>query len=660
MHTAYRHAAVARSRPQGVPTLESLQSAAPLVGLPQPAREEAHRWERSFPTIRISWSPPTISNCVAARARKHISSPRLHLPCWLRHAVPYICNTVNTFPSRPAPPPTWRTVTHLVPPRSPSLPCATRRLLWRMMHEALPPNASAIPFDADAFSSTFDTQPPRLQVGTLRTHGRGMANPGMSASTTLCFTAGALHKTRRVHVLRLHWPSFLLPVECPAPAISGKYDLAFHLCKGRRHARWHVHVADSSCPSVLLPVPPIAQAALSWAWAQHFTAFANDFNYLLECLPYASAASAAVTDSPAAAADAAAALAAGGEASDEELERYQAVLAQMVGFLRDNEMFACLATLLQNAVSRGLALVRHGKVCGMSPHAAAAVAAFSTPLVLDAETASEPGTPAAAASAAAAVGGNRNGALAAALAALTAAVAAGSGAAGGDDADDAAGGAYSDRLLRAGSGSLASWCGDSAPPSPCRTPYGAPAKPEEPGPSAAFGFILATADSAATASTSAAAETPAAQHSSIAAKTACAAAPAASSRLAAAAVPLLLLVLLALVNAFLCGGARAAASDSGSAASIRRAVSALALLPLAVKAAAALLLPLAAAGSTHAGAAPTAKSGYVGTATAGAMRMAGGCERWAVAVALSATAWRVAGAVEGAEGSSSSSSSCAW
>ncbi len=530
-----------------------------------------------------------------------------------------------------------------------------------MMHEALPPNASTIPFDADAFSSTFDTQPPRLQVGAA---GIRILSRGMGICLTWCVG---------------HGRCLALDPSCTCVVGSTGYG-AYGLSTIRHQSAlatmaWLSIVAMAAVmfavpcilltPRVLLlcSPSPLAQAALSWAWAQHFTAFANDFNYLLECLPY-SAAAAAGTDSPAAAAAAAAAAAegtadaaaaaAGGEASDEELERYQAVLAQMVGFLRDNEMFACLATLLQNAVSRGLVLVRHGEVCGMSPRAAAAVAAFSTPLVLDTETASEPGTPVAAA--AATFGGNRNGALAAALAALTAAVAAGSGAAGGDDADDAAGSTYGDRLSRSGSGSLASWYGDSVPPSPYRTPCGAPAKPEEPEPNAAFSFT--PADSAASASASAASvETPATHPTSVATKTARAAAPAASSRLAAAAVPLLLLVLLALFNAFLCGGARAAASARGSAVSIRRAVSALALLPLAVKAAAALLLPLAAAGSTHAGEAPTAKSGYVRIATVGAMRMAGGCERWAVAVALGAAAWRVAGAVEGAEGSSSI---CAW
>ncbi|EFJ43210.1 hypothetical protein VOLCADRAFT_96686 [Volvox carteri f. nagariensis] len=65
---------------QGIPTLESFQDAAPLMGLPQAAREEAHR------------------------------------------------------------------------------------LLWRMMHEALPYNHSVLPYDADAFRSPVDLLPPKLQA----------------------------------------------------------------------------------------------------------------------------------------------------------------------------------------------------------------------------------------------------------------------------------------------------------------------------------------------------------------------------------------------------------------------------------------------------------------------------------------------------------------
>ncbi|GLC45793.1 hypothetical protein PLESTB_001155500 [Pleodorina starrii] len=165
----------------GVPTLESFGYAAPLMGLPQAARDEAHR------------------------------------------------------------------------------------LLWRMMHEALPPNHSVLPYDPDAFRSPIDRMAPRLQ------------------------------------------------------------------------------------------------AALSWAWSHHFRAFAQDFCYLLDCPPPGAAAAVAAAaagctprvtnadDIDGAAAAAATAAAA------EESAHYQSVLAQMVVFLRDNDMFACLATLLQTAVARGLA-----------------------------------------------------------------------------------------------------------------------------------------------------------------------------------------------------------------------------------------------------------------------------------------------------------------
>ncbi|GIL49554.1 hypothetical protein Vafri_5899, partial [Volvox africanus] len=168
---------------QGVPTLESFQDPAPLMGLPQAARDEAHR------------------------------------------------------------------------------------LLWRMMHEALPANHSVLPYDPDAFRTPIDLLPPKLQ------------------------------------------------------------------------------------------------AALSWAWTHHFRPFAHDFGFLLESLPAAEtvgggdrevAAAAACTPHVAASPSYTAEVADG---NVDELSHYQSVLAQMVAFLRDNDMFACLATLLQTAVARGLTLL---------------------------------------------------------------------------------------------------------------------------------------------------------------------------------------------------------------------------------------------------------------------------------------------------------------
>ncbi|GLC45792.1 hypothetical protein PLESTM_001780300 [Pleodorina starrii] len=181
---------VGDERVKGVPTLESFEDAAPLMGLPQAARDEAHR------------------------------------------------------------------------------------LLWRMMHEALPPNHSVLPYDPDAFRSPIDRMAPRLQ------------------------------------------------------------------------------------------------AALSWAWSHHFRAFAQDFGYLLDCPPPGAACdtspyaggpgAAAAFGSPyGTSADDISGVAATATAAAEESAHYQSVLAQMVVFLRDNDMFACLATLLQTAVARGLALVGH-------------------------------------------------------------------------------------------------------------------------------------------------------------------------------------------------------------------------------------------------------------------------------------------------------------
>ncbi|GLI64668.1 hypothetical protein VaNZ11_008019, partial [Volvox africanus] len=105
-------------------------------------------------------------------------------------------------------------------------------------------------------------------------------------------------------------------------------------------------------------LPPKLQAALSWAWTHHFRPFAHDFGFLLESLPAAEtvaggdrevAATTArtphVAASPPYTAD-------GAYGNVDELSHYQSVLAQMVAFLRDNDMFACLATLLQTAVAR--------------------------------------------------------------------------------------------------------------------------------------------------------------------------------------------------------------------------------------------------------------------------------------------------------------------
>ncbi|GIL73565.1 hypothetical protein Vretifemale_3707 [Volvox reticuliferus] len=199
---------------QGVPTLESFQDPAPLMGLPQAARDEAHR------------------------------------------------------------------------------------LLWRMMHEALPPNHSVLPYDPDAFRTSVDLLPPKLQ------------------------------------------------------------------------------------------------AALSWAWTHHFRPFAHDFGFLLESLPAAEAVAgggsevaAAAVCTPHVVAMAASspytadcAVAQGVEANVDELSHYQSVLAQMVVFLRDNDMFACLATLLQTAVARGLTLLgEDGASVNLAAAAAAAIALPTTP-----------------------------------------------------------------------------------------------------------------------------------------------------------------------------------------------------------------------------------------------------------------------------------------
>ncbi|EFJ43153.1 hypothetical protein VOLCADRAFT_96685 [Volvox carteri f. nagariensis] len=186
---------------QGIPTLESFQDAAPLMGLPQAAREEAHR------------------------------------------------------------------------------------LLWRMMHEALPYNHSVLPYDADAFRSPVDLLPPKLQ------------------------------------------------------------------------------------------------AALSWAWSHHFRPFAHDFSFLLDCMPYSTSAATAATCTAGGGGYGDESAGASVSDADDAVSHYQSVLAQMVGFLRDNEMFACLATLLQTAVARGLALLGDDGSCmaATPPVAAATTAATAAP-----------------------------------------------------------------------------------------------------------------------------------------------------------------------------------------------------------------------------------------------------------------------------------------
>ncbi|KXZ53394.1 hypothetical protein GPECTOR_7g1290 [Gonium pectorale] len=160
------------------------------------------------------------------------------------------------------------------------LPPAAReeahRLLWRMMHEALPPAHSELPFDPEAFASPLASLPAKLQ------------------------------------------------------------------------------------------------AALCWAWTHHFRAFAQDWSFLLEYHPPAPAHLPTATMWAGHEAPCGAAFAAGpetkpnGPIEPDASADYGSVMVQMASFLRDNRMFACLATLLQSAVERGMRIEPDGS-CSFGP-----------------------------------------------------------------------------------------------------------------------------------------------------------------------------------------------------------------------------------------------------------------------------------------------------
>ncbi|KXZ53395.1 hypothetical protein GPECTOR_7g1291 [Gonium pectorale] len=193
------------------------------------------------------------AGCASARVRMVADSPRV-ATCLLadKQGLPVLESLADSAPLLALPPPA-REEAH--------------RLLWRMMHEALPPAHSELPFDPEAFASPLASLPAKLQ------------------------------------------------------------------------------------------------AALCWAWTHHFRAFVRDWAFVLDYHPPPPA-----TEPPPATASSEP------ESEPDASADYGSVMVQMASFLRDNRMFACLATLLQSAVERGMRIEPDGS-CSFGPQQPGAEAA---------------------------------------------------------------------------------------------------------------------------------------------------------------------------------------------------------------------------------------------------------------------------------------------